>query len=85
LGSIGAWESFIDSLTDPSPMHQLGGHPQLDQYPNPPDGYRLFAQIESDPLTGSAFGDGGRLHIWSPEHSMLLGALGYCTVDLDFT
>lgn len=45
--------------------HQLFGHAQFIQDHSVPDGFALLAQIDSDAMTGWAFGDGGRLHIWS--------------------
>ena len=77
--SLDAAKQFAQGLRSPTPLHQMFGRlPGID----PPAGYELLLQIDSDPLIAAMFGDGGQLHIWYPADVMLDGVLEGCSVEL---
>jgi hypothetical protein len=76
-------EELLRAVRTPGSAHQLLGHPSTIQGSPPPDGGRLLMQIDSDPLLGTVFGDGGRLHIWAPIAGSPFSALEECIVELD--
>jgi hypothetical protein len=76
-------QELLSALSTPGSTHQLLGHPSTIQGSPPPEGCRLLMQIDSDPLIGTLFGDGGRLHIWAPATGAPLGALDACTIEID--
>jgi Domain of unknown function (DUF1963) len=81
---VGSVERFLDAIAVPGPQHRMFGHPSTIQAQEPPSGYELLLQLDSDAITGMSFGDGGRFHIWMPRgHPLDRGVVGACVVELD--
>ena len=81
--SEGAVSKFRELIAQPGPDHRLFGHPSSIQGHGSPAGYELLLQLDSDPMTGMTFGDGGRLHVWCAIDARWSGEIANCEIDLD--
>ena len=74
---------FRELIARPGPDHRLLGHPSTIQGHGPVAGYELLLQLDSDPMTGMTFGDGGRIHIWCAIDAQWSGEIPNCEIDVD--
>jgi hypothetical protein len=57
-------KSFTELTVADGPAHQMFGYESTIQGTQAPEGYRLLLQMDGDSITGTSFGDGGRLYVW---------------------
>jgi uncharacterized protein YwqG len=74
---------LLDALEPDGTDHRLFGYPSSIQGYGAAANQRLLFQLDADPILGTSFGDGGRLHIWIPTDVPFLDALQSCTISCD--
>ncbi len=78
-------QRFLDAVRPPGALHQCLGHPSTVQDPVGGGAYRHLLRLDSDPLNGTRYGDGGSLQITVPADLPLGDALAAAELTIDST
>jgi hypothetical protein len=78
-------QQFLDAVRPPGALHQFLGHSSTVQAPGVDGASRHLLRLDSDPLNGTLYGDGGSLQITVPADLPLGEALASAELTIDST
>ncbi|HXD64522.1 MAG TPA: hypothetical protein VNV17_07900, partial [Solirubrobacteraceae bacterium] len=78
-------QRFLDAVRPPGALHQFLGHFSTAQDPMGGGTYRHLLRLDSDPLNGTLYGDGGSLQVTVPGDLPLRDALAAAELTIDST